>query len=65
MCFGPGGCFEFYYKGFILRTDLQNMPSKICLRKMSWSIVCRNQRLETASVATSGKLVQHSMWIHT
>lgn len=64
MCFGPGGCFELYYKEYILRTDLQNMSSKICLSKMSWSIAFRNQRLETASVTTSGKLVQHNMWIH-
>lgn len=56
--------FELYYQEFILRTLLQNSPSKICQSKMSWSVVYGGQRLEIDSVFTSGRLVQHGMWIH-
>ena len=63
ICFGSDELWWWwlYHQEIILRIHLQILPSKIPY-KMSWSVVCRGQWLETASVSTSGKLLSYGTW---
>lgn len=60
ICFGSDELWWWwwlYHQEIILRIHLQMLPS--ISYKMSWSVVCRGQWLETASVSTSEKLLSH------
>lgn len=59
----PGGFFGLYYQEFILRTHLQNLPSKMRMSEISCCVVCRDRHLERASVSISGKLVSQGTGI--
>ena len=66
ICFGSDELWWWwwwwYHQEIILRIHLQMLPS--ISYKMSWSVVCRGQWLETASVSTSVKLLSHEHGLH-